>query len=206
MKFKEIFRDLLLSILAGISISFGCLIYMLCENKVIGAIFFTMGLFLVLTRGYYLFTGKIAYVFDNKFSYTIKMIWMWFGNLIGCLITSLLLTFTKLNYLQETAKNITENKLSQTPLSAFLMATFCGIIIYLAVENFKTNNHEIGKYLGLLFLIPFFILAGFEHCVADMMYFLFAKSYTLKTLLFLVIITIGNAIGSIIAREIKKKI
>lgn len=204
MKFKEIFRDLLLSILAGISISFGCLIYMLCENKVIGAIFFTMGLFLVLTRGYYLFTGKIAYVFDNKPTYILKMLWIWFGNLIGCFMTFLLLSFTKLNYLQKTAETITEGKLSQTPFSAFIMAFFCGVIIYLAVENFKTNNHELGKYLGLLFLIPFFILAGFEHCVANMMYFLFAKSYTLKTLLYLLIITAGNSIGSIIARTIKK--
>ena len=132
------------------------------------------------------------------------MLWIWFGNLIGCFITSLSLSFTKLNYLQKTAETITEGKLSQTPFSAFIMAFFCGVIIYLAVENFKTNNHELGKYLGLLFLIPFFILAGFEHCVANMMYLLFAKSYTLKTLLYLLIITAGNSIGSIIARTIKK--
>jgi formate/nitrite transporter FocA (FNT family) len=190
--------------MAGMSISLGCIIYMICENKVVGAIAFTLGLFLVLTRGYHLFTGKIAYVVDNPPSYTLNMFLMWFGNAIGALITSALIKATKLNYLQETALSITNGKLSQTMLSAFIMAVFCGFIIYWAVENFKTNPHEIGKYIGMLIMIPIFILCGFEHCVANMFYFFFSDTYTLKMLLYLVIITLGNTVGSVVLRLLKK--
>ena len=190
--------------MAGMSISLGCIIYMICENKVVGAIAFTLGLFLVLTRGYHLFTGKIAYVVDNPPSYTLNMFLMWFGNAIGALITSVLIKATKLNYLQETALSITNGKLSQTVLSAFIMAVFCGFIIYWAVENFKTNPHETGKYIGMLIMIPIFILCGFEHCVANMFYFFFSDTYTLKMLLYLVIITLGNTVGSVVLRLLKK--
>lgn len=203
---KKISKDFVLAILAGISIACGCTIYMLCENKIVGAIFFTLGLFLVLTRGYNLFTGKIAYIPDNKPKYILEMVWMWFGNLIGSAITAVLIMFTKLNYLQTNAQTIIVGKLSQTPISAFIMAVFCGMVIYWAVENFKTNPHEIGKYLGLLFLIPFFIICGFEHCVANMMYFILAESFTFKTVIYLLIITLGNTTGSIICRLTKKHI
>ncbi len=206
IKLKKIIKDFVLAILAGISIACGCTIYMLCENKIVGALFFTLGLFLVLTRGYNLFTGKIAYVPDKKPIYILEMIWMWLGNFIGSAITAGMILLTKLNTLKQIAQTITENKLSQTPISAFVMATFCGMVIYWAVENFKTNPHEFGKYIGLLFLIPFFIICGFEHCVANMMYFLLANSFTAKTLLYLLIITAGNTTGSIICRLIKKHI
>ena len=129
---------------------------------------------------------------------------MWIGNAIGALITSVLIKATKLNYLHETAITITNGKLSQTVLSAFIMAVFCGFIIYWAVENFKTNNHETGKYIGMLLMIPIFILCGFEHCVANMFYFFFSNTYTFKMLLYLVVITLGNTTGSIILRLLKK--
>ncbi len=202
--FKNTIKNFVLAVLAGVAIACGCTVYMICENKIIGAMFFTIGLFLVLTRGYNLFTGKIAYIFDNKPKYILDMILMWFGNFVGSAITAGLLMTTKTNYLQSVAQTITDKKLMQTPISAFIMAFFCGIIIYWAVENFKTNKCEFGKYLGLFLLIPFFIICGFEHCVANMMYFVFAKSFTLKTIIYLLIITIGNTVGSVVSRLIKK--
>jgi formate/nitrite transporter FocA (FNT family) len=203
---KPFVVNLIRAIMAGISISLGCIIYMMCENKVIGAIAFTLGLFLVLTNGYHLFTGKIAYVLENKMSYTFNMVLMWFGNAIGALLISTMIKFTKLNYLKEIALNITNNKLSQTPLSAFIMAMFCGFIIYWAVENFKNNPHDVGKYIGMFILIPIFILCGFEHCVANMFYFIFAEVLTFKSILYIIIITIGNTIGSIILRLLERYI
>lgn len=195
------------SFLAGITISFGGFIFLLSEIKIIGALFFTLGLFLVLTRQYDLYTGKIAYIPDNKISYILKLILIWFGNLCGSLTVSVMLHFTRFQNISENALTVTQTKLSQSPLSAFILAVFCGFIIYWAVENYKTNQHEVGKYFGLILLIPFFVICGFEHCVADMFYFAFAlKFFESKSMLYLLIITIGNSIGSIILRVVKKYI
>ena len=203
MKIK--LKDFILSILAGISISLGCLIYILSSNVVIGAMFFTVGLFLVLTRGYNLFTGKVAYLTDNSYKYSISLILMWIGNLIGTLIVSIFTRFSSLYpKIIEKAETIIKVKTSQTFLSAFLLAFLCGIIIFLAVENFKNNKHEIGKYTGLFVLIPLFIICGFEHCVADMYYFSLTNDLIKEKIIFLIIITVGNSIGSIVSNEIMK--
>lgn len=203
MKIK--LKDFILSILAGISISLGCLIYLLSSNVVIGAMFFTVGLFLVLTRGYNLFTGKVAYLTDNNYKYSIGLILMWIGNLIGTLIVSIFTRFSSLYpKIIEKAETIIKAKTSQTFLSAFLLAFLCGIIIFLAVENFKNNKHEIGKYTGLFVLIPLFIICGFEHCVADMYYFSLTNDLIKEKIIFLIIITVGNSIGSVVSNEIMK--
>lgn len=204
---KKHFQNFLLSIMAGLSIALGCLVNLLSGNAIIGALFFSAGLFLVLTRKYNLFTGKIGYLFDNKKEYAIDIVFMWLGNLVGTQILSTFVRFTHLyDKIKPSIETIIMSKTGQGYLSAFLLAILCGVIIYLSVENYKQNQHELGKYLGILLLIPLFIICGFEHCVADMFYFFLIPDNILTKLLYLIVITMGNAIGSIVLNEGRKKI
>ena len=72
---KKIFLS---AILAGAVIAFGGTVFLSVENTVVGSIFFTIGLFVVCTRGLHLFTGKVCYVFDNDMAYakTLPVIWL----------------------------------------------------------------------------------------------------------------------------------
>ena len=63
---KKIFLS---AILAGMVIGFGGTVFLSVENTVIGSLFFTIGLFVVCTRGLHLFTGKVCYLFDNDAAY-----------------------------------------------------------------------------------------------------------------------------------------
>lgn len=63
---KKIFLS---AILAGAVIAFGGTVFLSVENTVVGSLFFTIGLFVVCTRGLHLFTGKVCYVFDNDMAY-----------------------------------------------------------------------------------------------------------------------------------------
>jgi formate/nitrite transporter FocA (FNT family) len=204
---KKYSYSFVVSIIAGLSIAFGCLVNLLSGNAIVGAFFFSTGLFLVLTRKYNLFTGKIGYLFDNKKEYIIEMVLVWLGNLVGTQILSIFVRFTHLyEKIKPSVEAIILSKTGQGYLSAFLLAVLCGIIIYLSVENYKQNSHEIGKYLGILLLIPLFIICGFEHCVADMFYFFLIPDNVLIKVVYLTVITFGNAVGSIVLHEIKKKI
>ena len=49
------------SIVAGILIGFGCITNVSCNNPVVGAFLFSLGLFAVIIQGRYLFTGKVGY-------------------------------------------------------------------------------------------------------------------------------------------------
>jgi hypothetical protein len=48
----KVLKCLISSILAGLSIGFGGIAYLSVDNKLVGAIFFTIGLFLVCSFGY----------------------------------------------------------------------------------------------------------------------------------------------------------
>ena len=57
------------AVLAGGAISLGGIANIFTQNKIIGSLFFTIGLFLVLNYDLNLFTGKICYITDNKLNY-----------------------------------------------------------------------------------------------------------------------------------------
>lgn len=44
------------------------------------------------------------------------------------------------------AADICSIKLDDGYLSLFILAMFCNIVIYMAVEGFENNPHGIGKY------------------------------------------------------------
>ena len=62
------------SILAGVSISIGGTVFLSLDNKIVGSIFFSLGLFAVCTFGFNLFTGKVGYIFEQKPSYLLFLL------------------------------------------------------------------------------------------------------------------------------------
>lgn len=192
-------KDLILAILAGFSIGIGGIVYLACDNKYLGSFLFTIGLFMVCTRGYNLFTGKIGYLFKNKPDYIIFLAIVWIGNFIGTGLCACLIRLTRFRDVYgDKALDIVNGKLSGSLLSIFIHAIFCNILMYIGVDGFKENNHHIGKYLGLVFAITVFIIGGFEHCVADMFYIWIANDWNIKTLLLLIFATFGNIVGGLL--------
>jgi len=165
---KKIFLS---AILAGAVIAFGGTVFLSVENTVVGSLFFTIGLFVVCTRGLHLFTGKVCYVFDNDMAYAKTLPVIWLGNLAGTSLIALAEKCTRLVSLSARAQGICELKLSEPLFGAFILAVFCNVMIYIGVEGYRSNPHELGKYLALFFGVCVFILCGFEHCVANMYYF-----------------------------------
>lgn len=197
------FRIFLSSILAGMAIAIGGIANLTLENKVAGAIFFTAGLFTVCVFGFHLFTGKVCYVFENKAGYIIDLAVIWLGNLAGAVITGFLILQTRISGINEKAITMAANKLSQSPLSVFILGIFCNIMIYIAVEGYRSCKHEIGKYLAIFFGVTVFVLCGFEHCVANMFYLTMANAWDQKALLFLLINTAGNIVGGMLIPGIR---
>ncbi len=195
---KNNLRILLRAVLAGAMISLGGTIYLALENKMLGAFLFSIGLFSICVNGYNLYTGKIGYVIDNKPKYLIELLFTLLGNLIGTVSCGYLLFLSRIgNKLRESAEIICNVKLSDNLLSIFILSIFCGIIMYLAVDMYK-KVEGFGRYVGIFMGITVFILAGFEHCVANMYYFSVANMWSWKTVLYVLIMILGNSTGSIL--------
>ncbi len=192
-------RLFLSAVLAGISIGFGGMVFLSVDNRVIGAALFTIGLFCVCTFGFHLFTGKVCYVLQNNRTYALELPFIWLGNLVGTGLVAGCAALTRGGpALSEKAFALCQLKLNDSMLSLFLLGILCNVFIYIAVEGYKNNPHELGKYLSLLFGIMVFILCGTEHCVADMFYFWMADCWSVRAVLSILVITFGNALGGIL--------
>ena len=196
-------------VLAGICIAVGGTVFLSLENKVLGALFFTVGLFAVCTFGFNLYTGKVCYVFDRDRGYALQLPLIWLGNFAGAFLTAMAEKATRIGpALTEKAQVLCTVKLNDGLLSIFLLSVFCNMLIWLAVEGYNSNPHPAGKYLSLFFGVTVFILCGFEHCVANMYYFSAAGMWSWKTLGWILVMTLGNSAGGVIfplLRRIQQK-
>ena len=194
MSMRRIFAS---AVLAGVCIGIGGTVFLSLESKVLGAVFFTVGLFVVCTFGLHLFTGKVCYLLCQDRGYAFSMPVIWLGNLAGAWLMGMAVRASRLAPLSEKAAALSTVKLEDGLLSIFLLAVLCNGMIYIGVEGFRTNPHEAGKYLALFFGVTVFILCGFEHCVANMFYFSAAGAWSLRALGRLAVMTLGNAVGGI---------
>lgn len=186
------------ALLAGVSIALGGTAYLSLESKIAGALFFTVGLFVICILKLHLFTGKVCYVFENPPAYAVDLLFIWLGNLAGTALAALALRLTRIGpALAEKAAGLCQTKLADSPWSIFILAVFCNIMIYIAVEGFNRAPHDLGRYLALFLGVAVFILCGFEHCVANMYYFSVAGAWSLKALGYLLVMTLGNAVGGV---------
>lgn len=190
---------LIKSILAGIMIGIGGTIYLSLDNKIVGSILFAIGLFIIVVYSFNLYTGKIGYLINNfNKKYIRELIITLIGNFIGTLFVGFILKYTRIyTMISEKAKTLADIKLNDTLISILILSFFCGILMYLAVNTYKEVK-DIGKYLAVFLGVIVFILCGFEHCIANMYYFTVSSTWSLNTLLYLLVMILGNSLEGIL--------
>lgn len=191
------------SILAGICIGIGATVYLSCQsNKYIGSFLFGIGLFLICTYGFNLFTGKVGYAIKNRKQLgLLYYIEVWLGNLIGCAIVSIPMRLAK-PQLFDIASTLVESKMAQSLPQTIILGMMCGVMMYIAVNTFKISESPLFKVLAVFLPVAVFILCGFEHSIADMCYMLFGVGLDinaiLKATLYIVVVSLSNALGAIL--------
>ncbi len=202
---KRIIDIFLRALLTGFAIGIGGAVYLACDNKYIGAFLFGLGLFMVLFFGFNLFTGKVGYAVENKPSYLVDLLIIWVGNLAGTVIMGLLLLLTRQSDAMRTkAAEICAAKLNDSLLSIFILAFFCGILMFVAADGFKRITNPVGQVVVIILPVMVFILSGYEHCVANMFYFTIGEVWSPTSLLYLLIMSLGNSAGGIFIPLIRK--
>lgn len=204
-------KNLFSAVLAGIMISFGGAVFLACvaaENNALGAVLFSLGLSVILIWGLLLFTGKTAYLLENKPSYIPYLLIIWVGNILGCMLMGLLVNVAR-PALADTAAALCETKLTQSPLQTLILGALCGILVYIAVDFFRSDDDKkaLPKYLLVFTCVPAFILCGFEHSVADMFYFAASSTHALYTwqgFVYILLVSAGNLLGAVIFHTCKK--
>ena len=191
----NILKTIISSMLAGMLISIGGMACLLSEYKVVGSLIFTVGLFGTMTYKFGLYTGKVGYVLENPPIFVIEVLLIIVGNFIGCLLMGLAFPLDQ-------AVVACEARLTVDELTVLFKGICCGVLVFIAVDQYLTKK----SYLALFICIPAFILAGFEHSIADMFFFFSAGMFNVDSLTFILIVILGNAIGCMLIPAYKKYI
>lgn len=177
---KRFLNNSINSIWAGVMIAIGAVIYLNCPDKIVGAFLFSIGLIVIMSFGFNLYTGAVGYV--RKFKDIPLIINIFLMNFVGCAFIAYVPT--------NGASEIMQAKLECGLMAAFIKGIICGILIFVCVAHKKDIRIT-------MIAIPAFILCGAEHSIADIAFAFAAKSITLQTMLFVLVVAIGNAIGAL---------
>lgn len=210
------YKMILLGILAGMFIGFGCHVFVLATasdtsvtSKLIGAALFPVGLMMVIFCGAELFTGNnLMTLALMKKEIDVKGLlknWclVYLGNLIGSVLLAFLLAKSGLfaGDALNRAIAVASSKVSMPFGEALIKGILCNILVVLACWFQAGSKDMTGKIFAVWFPIMMFVFAGFEHSVANMTYiplgmFLGADvSVSALILGNLIPVTIGNLIG-----------
>lgn len=181
------------SIIGGFLIGFGGTVYLNMDNKIVASFLFGLGLFTIINFELNLYTGKIGYLSKENWK---EIFLTLIGNFIGTNLFAFLVLQTRLaGKLKDAVAPAVALKLSDNLLSTFILGIFCGILMYIAVGTFKKLPNILGT-LAVFLCVAVFILAGFEHCVANMFFFALSSSPA-DYLLPLLVTVAGNSLGGI---------
>ena len=182
-------KDNRLSIFAGILIGLGAYGY-LALGGIPGAIIFAFGLVGVVLSGSNLYTGKAGVMTDIG---ALTLIWLF--NVLACVLIGLLVVSIG-GEPQERAQAVVDGRLAQGPWRSFLRAVGCGLIIDLSVWLYRKS----GSLVPILFGVPLFIVCGFYHSIADVVYLVAAWKWSPAILWYYPVIVIGNYVGCNVRR------
>ena len=148
-------------------------------GRVLSGMIFASGLMMVVLTGAELFTGNtliLISVYERKA--TVKqMLFNWLmvytGNLIGSIFIAWLMNLSGVFAVNNglfgamTIK-IAANKTSLLFHSAFILGIFCNWIVCTAIWVSFASRDLSGKILAIFFINSLFVMAGFEHSIANM--------------------------------------
>ena len=197
-------QTLLNSILAGISIGMAGITYLSIDNHYIGSCLFSLGLFTIIQFRFDLFTGKVGYIPLQSRKYLVRLLLILIGNLIGTFLVSFLVRITRISELiQSKSVSIVNTKSDDSIVSIIILSAFCGVLMYIAVEN-AGRSSDITKVFGITFPVMTFILCGFHHSIADSFY-VFSAGISIRSMGYLLLVIAGNTIGAVIIPLLTKR-
>ena len=179
----------LLGILAGALIALGCAAtntaaYGIADTwtaRMVCGLLFPFGLGMVIMSGAELFTGNclIAISLLERQCTPAGMLRNWaivyLSNFAGALLVAAgCAFFGQLNYsgglLAVFTMKLAAGKCALPFQNAFVLAILCNLLVCLGVILAMTAKDTAGRFIGAFLPVCYFVICGFEHCVANMYY------------------------------------
>lgn len=171
-------------------------------GKFVGAILFSLGIFVILAYDMKLFTGLVATIPHMKLKNLWKLPTCFIGNAIGVAIVAVLVYFSPVsNVVVSGAKSVISAKLysENWAISSLCSGVLCGILITLSVLSVNHSHKKgLSANVGVIFPIIVFAFCGFDHSVANMFYFYYLGEVSWQVVGYIMLTILGNVIGGVL--------
>lgn len=185
-RLTPLYNTFVRSVAAGAMIGFGCIVFLMSPNRIVGAVLFSFGLLTIVCRGLSLYTGKVGYC--RTFGWADLAVTL-AGNFVGTFATARLFALTR-----HTCEidPVVGPKLADGTPGFFLLSVACGAMMFLAVDSYRKSK----SWLFVILPVVIFILSGFEHSIANMFYLSYADAWGSDAVRITLVAVAGNAVGS----------
>lgn len=199
----------LMAICSGTAIGIGATASLLANNlygtwgKLIGAILFSIGIYAIVAYDMKLFTGMVASMPKMGFkNYSFRLPICFLGNIIGVGAIAFLVYFSPVaDNVVPQAIDLIEGRLrvDNWAVRSLCSSILCGALITISVWSVKyAPKKGLSSTLGVLFPIVVFAFCGFDHSVANMMYFYYLGEISWHVVGYILMTITGNIIGGLI--------
>lgn len=196
---RRVLARLTSGLCAGTLIALGGGVFLGCRGagddpiwQIAGAVFFSVALLCICYRSYALYTGRVGFLIEKHDREAVSVLLLGLvGNLVAALLWGLAVRYA-IPTAGTTAEVLAAAKLTQSFPQTLIRATLCGLLMYVAVVIYRDNR----SIAAILFCVPTFILAGFEHSIADFFYFAAAGEFSGRMWLFTMAALLGNSLGA----------
>lgn len=196
---RRVLARLASGLCAGTLIALGGGVFLGCRGagddpiwQIAGAVFFSVALLCICYRSYALYTGRVGFLIEKHDREAVSVLLLGLvGNLVAALLWGLAVRYA-IPTAGTTAEVLAAVKLTQSFPQTLIRATLCGLLMYVAVVIYRDNR----SIVAILFCVPTFILAGFEHSIADFFYFAAAGEFSGRMWLFTMAALLGNSLGA----------
>lgn len=197
----------LMSLCAGIMIGVGGTAFLLSRaifgewGRLIGSIFFSLGILAIVMFEMKLFTGLISDMPEMGAKNWWKLPVCFLGNMLGVLFAAILVYYSPLSEkVVPEAQAMMQAKLDTQlwGIKGLCSAILCGFLITLSIGavNYAPRK-KLSTTVGVMFPIIVFAFCGFDHSVANTLYCFFL-GFSGKAVLYILVCVLGNIIGGVI--------
>lgn len=196
-----------MTIFSGIMIGIGGTASLIANNlfdswgRLIGACLFSLGIYMIVTYEMRLFTGMVADIPKMGVKNFWKLPVCFIGNALGVAFVALLVMCSPLRdtAMPQGAALIGAKLAAETwYLNVLCSSILCGMLITLSVWAVRyAPKKGLNATVGVLFPIVVFAFCGFDHSVANMLYFCFYGQLTWQIVGYVLISIVGNIIGGV---------
>lgn len=170
-------------------------------GRLIGGCLFSLGIYAIVTYEMRLFTGMVADIPTIGWKNSWKLPVCFLCNALGVALIAVFVYYSPIGEriaTQGAAVIGAKLDADNWAIKALCSSALCGALITISVKSVKFAPQKgLSATVGVLFPIIVFAFCGFDHSVANMMYFYYLGEISWRVVGYVLLTIVGNVVGGV---------